>query len=145
MPTSRPGAARRNAVKVQAWEAIVWFAAFAQVLIGLAMLQGGRHSFDSPVFNDSALVPWFVWGAVALLVGVLMPWVGLLRDIALTISVLWYGLWWGLLTSGLLRAPGHVALYPVAVYGFLTALHIMLWAVEFISANPWVDKGSREQ
>lgn len=145
MPTSRPGAARRIAVKVQAWEAIVWFAAFAQVLIGLAMLQGGQRAFSSPIFNDSELVPWYVWAVSALLIGILMPWVGLLRDIGLTASVAWYGLWWGLLTSGLVRAPGDVAFYPIVIYGFLTALHIMLWAVEFVSVNPWVDKGSREK
>lgn len=135
---------RHSELVLAGWRALIWFAALAQVLIGATLLWKGEHGFDPHVFRDSILIPWWLWGTWAIAGGLAMPWVGMLRNFGVTVTVIWYGLWWALLTSGILKAPDFVATYPIVVYGFLTAIHIILWAVEFLSANPWIDKGSRD-
>lgn len=134
----------RVGLVLRAWTVLILMTAVAQIATGVLLLLSGADGFRGPIFSNSDFIPWWAWGATSVATGLLLPFAGLLRNIGATVAVVWYGMWWGLLGAAILMPHPeavHYPLYPLAVYGFLTGLHILLWAVEFISSNPWVGKG----
>lgn len=128
---------------LRAWVVLLLMAAVAQIAVGCTLLLSGEDGLQGGIFANSNWIPWWLWGATSIGAGLLIPFSGPLRNIGVTVAVVWYGLWWGLLGASILSPPSDAPTYPtypLAIYGFLTGLHVLLWAVEFLTSNPWAGK-----
>jgi hypothetical protein len=122
----------KRALDALAVAALVMFGVFATEVTGLAILEGRQSSYDFAEFNYSELLSWCITGgALALVTGVVLLWLGAARTFAAILALCYFVLVVGFdLVSTLIEndhgvlSARHVGVVDAAV--FLVAVTAVL-------------------